>query len=244
MIDKTIDIKTPDGTADCELFYPSENGAWPAAILYTDIGGLRPVFRDMAKRLAADGYVVLVPNPFYRAGRTPVYQNFKFGDEKTTQRMGELRPFVTAAGTARDATAYVHYLRSLPQVKGKMGTVGYCMGGGLAMGTAAAEPAEVAAAASFHGSRLASDEPDSPHKLAPKIKARMFFGYAVEDRTMPPEAVEKLEKALDAAGVRFESETFEGARHGWCVKDHNVYNEPQAERAWSRLLKLFKETLR
>jgi carboxymethylenebutenolidase len=110
--------------------------------------------------------------------------------------------------------------------------------------TTSAEPKELAAASSFHGSRLASDEADSPHKLAPKIKARMFFGYAVEDRTMPPEAVEKLEKALDAAGVRYESETFEGARHGWCVKDHNVYNEPQGERAWSRMLKLFKETLR
>jgi carboxymethylenebutenolidase len=243
MIEKQVDIKTPDGTADSELFYPDKNGAWPAVIMYPDIGGLRPVFEHMAKRLAAEGYVVLAPNPFYRVGRAPVYEDFKFGSEKTTKRMGELRPAITAAGTARDAVAYVRYLQSLPQVKGKIGTVGYCMGGGMAMGTAAAAPDAVAVGVSFHGSRLASDEPDSPHLLAPKLKARMYFGFAVEDRTMPLEAVEKLEKALDQAGVRYEGETYEGAHHGWCVKDHTVYNERQAERAWATMLKLFKDAL-
>jgi carboxymethylenebutenolidase len=245
MIEKQVDVKTPDGVADCELFYPSEQGAWPGIIVYTDIGAIRPVFRDMSKRLAAEGYAVLIPNPFYRVSRTPAYPApFKFGEEKTTARMGELRPSVTAAGAARDAPAFVDFLLAQKQVKGKIGTVGYCMGGGLAMRTAAAVPDKVAACASFHGSQLVSADPDSPHTLAAKIKAEMYLGFAIEDRTMPPEAVEKLRAALDKAGVRFESEVYDGARHGWCVKDHTVYNEPQAERAWSHLLALFRRSLK
>lgn len=245
MIEKQVDIKTADGVADSELFYPDEKGAWPAVIMYTDIGGLRPVFRDMARRLASEGYVVLVPNPFYRVSRVPVYRDpFQFGEEKTTARMGEVRKFVTPAGTERDAHAFVEYLGGLKQVKGPIGTVGYCMGGGMAVRTAAAEPDKVAAAASFHGSQLASAEPDSPHMLAPKIKARMYFGFAIEDRTMPPEAVEKLKSALDAAGVKYEGELYAGARHGWCVKDHNVYHEAQAEHAWHHLVGFFDTTLK
>jgi len=244
MIEKQVDVKTPDGTADCELFYPSESGTWPGIIMYTDIGGLRPVFRDMAQRLASEGFVVLVPNPFYRVSRVPVYRDpFKFGDEKTTARMGEVRTSVTPAGTERDAHAFVDFLSREKHVKGKLGTVGYCMGGGMAMRTAAAEPGKIAAAASFHGSNLASAEPDSPHTLAPKIKAQMYFGFAIEDRTMPPEAVEKLKSALNAAGVKYDGEVYAGARHGWCVKDHSVYHEAQAEHAWHHLVSLFEETL-
>jgi carboxymethylenebutenolidase len=244
MIEKQVDVKTPDGVADCELFYPNEQGAWPAVVMYTDIGSIRPVSRDMSKRLAAEGFVVLMPNPFYRVSRLPVYHDpFKFGEEKTTARMGEVRPSVTAAGAARDAPAFVDFLLALKQVRGKVGTVGYCMGGGLAMRTAAAVPGSVAACATFHGSQLASNEPDSPHTLAPKIKARMHLGFAIEDRTMPPEACEKLEKALDAGGVAYDSEVYAGAKHGWCVKDHTVYNEAQAERAWAKMVSLFKQTL-
>lgn len=244
MIEKQVDVKTPDGVVDCELFYPNEQAAWPAVIMYTDIGGLRPVFRDMGKRLASAGFVVLVPNPFYRVSRVPVYHDpFKFGEEKTTARMGEVRPSVTAAGAARDAPALVDFLLAQKQVKGKVGTVGYCMGGGLAMRTAAAVPGKVAACVTFHGSQLASNEPDSPHTLAPKIKARMHLGFAIEDRTMPPEACEKLEKALDAGGVKYDSEVYAGAKHGWCVRDHTVYNEAQAERAWAKMVSLFREAL-
>jgi carboxymethylenebutenolidase len=244
MIEKQVDVKTPDGVADCALFYPSETGKWPGIIMYTDIGGVRPVFRDMGKRLAAEGFVVLVPNPFYRASRLPVYHDpFKFGEEKTTARMNELRAFLSPAGSARDASAFVNFLLSQKQANGKIGAVGYCMGGGMAVRTAAAEPDKVQAAASFHGSQLVSDAPESPHTLAPKIKARMYFGFAIEDRTMPPEAVEKLKAALDAAHVNYEGEVFAGARHGWCVKDHSVYHEHQAEHAWHHLGELFKETL-
>src|SRR5215831_12615173 len=130
MIEKKIDVKTPDGVADCELFLPSENGSWPGVIMYTDIGGLRPVFREMAKRLAGEGFVVLVPNPFYRVSRTPVYPDpFKFGEEKTTARMAEVRPSVTAAGALRDGPSFVDFLLSQKQVKGKIGRVGYAHGG-------------------------------------------------------------------------------------------------------------------
>ncbi|HXJ01000.1 MAG TPA: dienelactone hydrolase family protein [Micropepsaceae bacterium] len=243
MIEKQVDIKTPDGVADCDFVYPDENGQWPAVIMYTDIGGRREVFREMAKRLAGEGFAVLVPNPFYRLSRAPVYQDFKFGTEATTARMGEVRKYVTPAGVESDAHAYVAFLGNQKPVKGKIGTVGYCMGGGMAMRTAAAEPGKVAAAASFHGSNLASAEPDSPHTLGPRIKAQMYFGFAIEDRTMPPEAVEKLKSALDAAGVNYEGETYAGARHGWCVKDHTVYHEHQAEHAWHHLVEFFKSTL-
>jgi len=243
VIETQVDIKTEDGVSDCDLVYIGPGCTWPAVILYTDIGGRRPVFVEMAKRLAGEGYVVLVPNPFYRLSRAPVYEDFKFGSESTTARMGEVRKYVTPAGIARDAHAYVSFLRGLKLVEGKIGTVGYCMGGGMAMRTAAALPGDIAAAASFHGSQLASDAPDSPHTLAPQIKARMYFGFAIEDRTMPPEAVEKLRSALDAAGVTYEAETYAGARHGWCVKDHNVYHEAQAEHAWHHLTSFFKETL-
>jgi carboxymethylenebutenolidase len=135
MIEKQVDVKTPDGVADCELFYSSEQGSWPGVIVYTDIGGLRPVFRDMGKRLAADGFVVLMPNPFYRVSRVPVYHDpFKFGEEKTAARMAEVRPSVTAAGAMRDAPAFVDFLLAQKQVKGKIGTVGYCMGVALRCG--------------------------------------------------------------------------------------------------------------
>jgi carboxymethylenebutenolidase len=244
VIEKQVDVKTPDGVADCDLFYPEGEGKWPAIIMYTDIGGRREVFVEMGKRLAAEGFVVLVPNPFYRVGRAPVYENFKFGTDATTARMGEVRKYVTAAGTESDAHAFVAYLTGLQQGTGKIGTVGYCMGGGMAMRTAAVEPGKVAAAASFHGSQLASDAPDSPHLLAPKLKANMYFGFAIEDRSMPPEAVEKLKSALDAAGVDYEGEVYPGARHGWCVKDHTVYHEHQAEHAWHHLVELFKSTLK
>ena len=244
MIEKKVDVKTPDGVADCELFYPSESGTWPGVIMYTDIGGRRPTFREMGKRLAKEGYAVLIPNPFYRAGRAPVYENFNFGDEKTTLRMNELRPFVTPAGTARDADAHVDFLLKQKQVKGKIGTVGYCMGGGMAMRTVAREPDAVVACVSFHGSQLVNDSPESPHLLAPKMKSRMYFGFAIEDRTMPPEAVEKLKTALDKAGANYEGEVYAGARHGWCVKDHSVYHEHQAEHAWHHMLEVFNETLK
>src|SRR5258708_1243167 len=141
MIEKPVNIKTPDGVAEAEWFCPDEAGQWPGIIMYTDIGGLRPVFRDMARRLASEGFVVLVPNPFYRVSRVPVYPDpFQFGEEKTTARMGEVRKFVTPAGTERDAHAFVGFLGGLKQVAGKIGTACYRTGAGIATPTPAAEP--------------------------------------------------------------------------------------------------------
>ena len=165
---------------------------------------------------------------------------------------GSREPIVKLMGTTSNVKAgkedtqhFLAYLDSRKDIVGKkVGTTGYCMGGGMALRTAAAEPAKVAAAASFHGSNLASDAPDSPHTLAPKIKAKTYFGFAIEDRTMPQEAVERLKAAFDAAGADYEGETYFGARHGWCVKDHTVYHEHQAEHAWHHMLELFTSALK
>lgn len=240
MSEKKIEVKTADGMAD-GYFY-ARPGA-PGVIMYTDVLGVRPVFQDMAKRLCDDGFAVFLPNVYYRVSKMPVFDAPpKFRDEKTSERTEQLRPSATPELFMRDAPAYAEFLKA--ETGKKVGAVGYCMGGGLALRTAAAAPDAVGAAASFHGSRLASDSPDSPHLLAPKIKARLYFGFAVEDKNMPPEAIAKLNAALDAAKVRHDGEVYEGARHGWCVKDHNVYNPAQAERAWANMLALFKESLR
>ena len=176
MIEKKVDIKTADGVCDCEYFHPGEGHTVPAVIMYTDIGGLRPAAHDMGKRLAAEGFAVLVPNPFYRVSRTPVYHHpFAFGEEKSMARVAELRPSVTPDGIARDAVAFADFLSGQKDVKGKIGATGFCMGGTMAVRTAAAVPDKVGSttATSFHGSALGqADAPDSPHKLAPKIKAR------------------------------------------------------------------------
>ena len=245
MLETKVDAKTPDGAADCEFFAPGEAGKWPGVIMYTDVLGVRPVFRDMARRLVGQGFCVLLPNLFYRASRLPVYAfPPKFGDEKTVARMNEVRPAAAADLIARDVGSYVTALLSRPQAKApEVGAVGYCMGGGIAMRTAAAAPDKVAAAASFHGSSLFTDKPDSPHLLLPMVKARLYFGFAIEDRTMPDDVVEKFKAALNAAGVKWAGEAYAGTKHGWCVKDHTVYNEAQAERAWAKTVLLFKETL-
>ncbi len=240
MQEQKVEIATADGTADA-YFYGARDGL-PGVVMYTDILGVRAAFQDMAKRLSAEGYAVLLPNVFYRVSKMPIF-DFppKFGEEKTVARIGELRPSVSADLFTRDAAAYAAFLAK--KSGGRVGAVGYCMGGAMAVRTAAAAPGSVVAAASFHGSNLAADTPDSPHLLAPKIKARLYFGFAVEDKTMPPEAIAKLNAALDAAHVRHEDDVYEGARHGWCVKDHNVYNPPQANLAWGRLLTFFREAL-
>ena len=167
-----------------------------------------------------------------------------FGEEKTVARIAELRPSAASDLVARDVGAYIEALLAQPQTKGpKVGTVGYCMGGGIAMRTAAASPDKVGAAASFHGSKIYSEDADSPHLLLPMITAKLYFGFAVEDKTMPPDAIANLKKALTSNGSNWDDEVYEGAKHGWCVADHNVYNKVQAERAWDNMLKLFKSTI-
>lgn len=246
MSETRVDVQTSDGTAEAYLYAPSSGtGPWPAVMHLTDIMGIRTAFRQMAQRLADQGYMVLLPNVFYRGAKLPVLDFAPaFGDERTMKRMGELRSFLSNDQMGPDGAAFAGYLLAQKNVKGpKVGVVGYCFTGSMSFRTAGAAPSKIAAAASFHGGGLYTDQPDSPHLLLPQISARLYFGHAIEDRGMPPEAIAKLEAALGKWPGKSESETYEGARHGWCVPGRDVYNEKQAERAFAKLVELFKATL-
>ncbi|MGH9501903.1 MAG: dienelactone hydrolase family protein [Terriglobales bacterium] len=245
MIEEKIEIRTTDGTTEGFLYRPQGESRWPGVVHYTDIGGIRPASEDMARRLAAQGYVVLMPNVFYRTGKPPMLDfSRKPGDERTMKRFAELSAPLTAEAIARDASAYVDFLAAHDSVShSAMGVVGYCFGGKMAIYTAKARPSQIAAAASFHGGGLVTDNPDSPHLALPAIKARLYFGHATNDRSMPAEAIRKLDDALQAWGGEFESEVYEGAAHSWTVPDSPVYNQPQAERAFEKLESLFAQTL-
>jgi carboxymethylenebutenolidase len=252
VVEKEVTIKTPDGTCDAAFIHPT-TGSYPGVLIWTDAFGLRPSFREMAKRLAAEGYSVLVPNPFYRVGKAPM-----FTDASTVnfaQERGKIQPLmasVSAAGNAeKDAAAYVAFLDAQPQVNRtkKIGTQGYCMGGPLIVKTAASLPDRIGAAASFHGGGLVTANPDSPHLLAPKIKARMYFGIASNDDQGQPDAKDKLKASFAAAKVPAEIEVYKGV-HGWCVPDmpkqasgESTYDRADAERAWAKLLDLYKAGL-
>ncbi len=225
-------------------------------LIWTDAFGLRPSMRDMAKRLAAEGYSVLVPNPFYRVAKAPVVENasnFNFADPPQRAKLTPLMGSIGAAGAAeRDAAAFIAWLDTQPQVDRtkKIGTQGYCMGGPLVVRTAAAVPNRVGAGASFHGGGLVTANPDSPHLLAPKIKARMYFGVAANDDMQQPDAKTTLKAAFDAAKVPADVEVYSQAQHGWCVPDmpkqpngQPIYNQADAERAWGKLLALYKAGL-
>lgn len=246
VVEKDVEIKTPDGTADAALYYPKGKGAWPAVLLWTDVVGLRPVFREMGKRLAADGYVVLIPNPYYRVRKAPVIDgSFNFASPEDRAKLGPLRATVTPDGTARDATAYIAFLDAQPQTskKKKVGTQGYCMGGPLSFYTAGAVPGRVGAVASFHGGGLFTDAPTSPHLTLTRTKAEYLVAVADNDDKQDPTIKDKLKAALDAAGRKSKVEVYEGAAHGWTVKGSQVYNEPAAEKAWAELLAVYKRAL-
>ena len=237
-----LDITTPDGVADSYFVHPS-SGAHPGVLIWPDAFGLRPAKRQMAKRLAESGYSVLVVNQYYRTKRAPIVNTTNFAEVRDTLMplMGSLNPDTQT----RDATAFVSFLDSQPAVdrNRKMGTMGYCMGGPFTMRTAAAVPDRIGAAASFHGGGLVTDAPDSPHLLVPKMKAQYLFAIAANDDEKQPEAKDVLRDAFAQAGLTAEVEVYTGAMHGWCPPDSGVYNEAQAERAWSRLLVLFENAL-
>jgi carboxymethylenebutenolidase len=249
-----VTIKTFDGSCDAAFIHP-RSGTHPGVLVWPDAFGLRPAMRDIARRLAAEGYAVLVPNLFYRVAKAPVFENpaaFDFGDPAQRAKLTPLMGSVNAAGAAEnDAKAYVAFLDAQPQVDKakKIGTQGYCMGGALVVRTAATVPDRVGAGASFHGGGLVTDKPDSPHLLAPKIKARMYFGVASNDDQRQPDAKDKLKEAFAAAKVPAEVEVYPGTKHGWCVpdmpSDHGtpIYSKPDAERAWGKLLALYKAAL-
>ena len=240
-----VEVSTPDGTADCHFVHPS-SGTHPGVLIWPDALGLRPAFEQMARRLAESGYAVLVVNPYYRTERAPVLpEGASFRDEATRKKIFPLMRSLSAATNVMDATAFIGFLDSQSAVAGdrKMGTTGYCMGGSMTMRTAAAFPERVGAGASFHGGRLVTDAPDSPHLLAGKMQAHYLFAIAENDDQKDPEAKNALRGAFAAAGRPAEIEVYAGTLHGWCPPDSAVYHEAQAERAWSRLLALFETAL-
>jgi carboxymethylenebutenolidase len=250
IVETDVEIKTPDGTCDAAFFHPA-SGSHPGVLIWTDAFGLRPSFREMGKRLAAQGYSVLVPNPFYRVGKSPFFEDastVNFGRDRA--KIDPLMASINAAGHCEtDAQAYIAFLDAQKQVNKskKIGTQGYCMGGALVMRTAATLPDRVGAGGSFHGGGLVSDKPDSPHLLAPKIKAKMYFGIAHSDDVRQPDAKDKLKEAFMAANNPAEIEVYETCFHGWCVPDMPkqadgtpTYDKPEAEKAWAKLLVLYK----
>jgi len=245
-MEEAIEIRTSDGVVDGFVYRADDGRLQPGAIHLTDIRGIRQSHRDMAQRLAAQGYTVLMPNIFYRSGRPPVADlPAGAGEDQRAKRMAELRAPLTPDAVEHDVANYVDFLAADGAVgAGPMGVVGYCFAGAMAMRTAAVRAGRVTAVASFHGGGLYTDSPDSPHLALPRIRARLYFGHAVEDRSMPEEAIKKFDGALAAWGGRYESEVYEGARHGWTVPDSPVYNRPQAERAFEKLTGLFASTLR
>ena len=251
-VETNVEIKTPDGTCDAAFIHPA-SGAHPAVIIWPDAFGLRPSMRDMAKRLAAAGYSVLVPNPFYRVAKSPVFEDASKVDfAKERPKITPLMGSIQADGAVeRDAPAFVAWLDMQKEVdrNKKIGTQGYCMGGALVVRTAAAVPGRIGAGGSFHGGGLVTDRPNSPHLLAPKIKARMYFGIATNDDMQQPDAKTKLREAFDAAKVPAEIEVYSMAQHGWCVPDMPagangpIYKKDDAEHAWAKLVALYKLAL-
>jgi len=240
-----VQIKTPDGTCDAYFVHPA-TGAHPGVLIWPDIFGLRPAFRQMGKRLAESGYAALVVNPFYRVKPAPTApEHPDFNDAATRTALMSLMGALTQETAFTDAKAFIPWLdaQSAVDKKRKMGTTGYCMGGPLTMRTAAAMPTRVGAGASFHGGGLVTDKPDSPHLLVPKMKAHYLFAIAENDDQKQPEAKDVLRAAFARAKLPAEIEVYAGTMHGWCPPDSQVYNQEQAEKAWSRLLVLFKSAL-
>jgi carboxymethylenebutenolidase len=246
MITENVDIPTADGSVDALLVRPDGDNVLPGVINLTDGLGFRPAFADQSKRIAERGYVVVTPNIFYRTSKPPVFAfEPDFTSEQTLKRFAELKAPLTPDAMARDASAYVDFLDAQPRVsRGRMGVVGFCFAGQFALRVAAARSDRIGAAASFHGGGLFTYSDQSPHLVLPMVKARLYFGHAVNDRGMPPEAITKLEDALKAWGGEYQSETYEGALHGWMIPGGRVYQPAQSERGFAKLMEVFDDTLK
>lgn len=240
-----VAIDTPDGSADGYFVHPAR-GAHAAVLVWPDIMGIRPAFRLMGKRLAEAGYAVLVVNPYYRTHIGEVIdEGESFSDPAVRERLMPHAQTLSPETCVTDGRAFIAWLDAQDAVDPQrpIGTTGYCMTGSYTMRLAAAMPERIGAGASFHGGRLATDAPDSPHLLVPDIDAGFLIAIAANDDERDPEAKMRLRKAFDDAGVDAEIEVYEGAMHGWCPPDSRVYNEAQAERAWGRMLALFEREL-
>jgi carboxymethylenebutenolidase len=236
-----VNVTTPDGSADCYFVHPA-SGTAPGVLMWPDIFGLRPAFRNMGKRLAQSGYAVLVVNPFYRTKKAPT------ADEGAATPIEQVRPLAQSLNEGTqltDAKAFLAWLDTQPSVakNRKMGTQGYCMGGPMAFRTAAAVPDRVGAVATFHGGGLVTDKPDSPHLEAAKSKAQFLIAIAGNDDARSPNDKTILQETFAKANLPAEIKVYSDCAHGWCPPDSKVYNEPEAEKAWSRLLALYERAL-
>jgi carboxymethylenebutenolidase len=246
VVETDVTVQTPDGACDAVFLHPAGKGPWPGVLIWTDILGLRPVFRDMGRRLAGSGYAVLVPNPFYRSAKAPVVgADFDFADPAQRQKVFAMRQAMSWADVDRDARAYAGFLDAQPQVdrKAPLGVQGYCMGGPLMMRTAATVDDRIGAGASFHGGTLVTKDQDSPHLWVPKLKGQYYIAEADNDDKRDPQAKTIVQAAFREAHVPVKFEVYQGAMHGWCVPGSQVYNAAAAERAWSELLALYKRAL-
>ena len=246
VVEKDVNVPMASGVSDSALFYPEGKGPWPGVLVWTDILGLRPVFREMGRRLAAEGYVVLVPNPFYRNAKAPIVDgSFDFSKPEDRAKVMPMAAALTAEANISDAKSYVAFLYQQPQTdkKKRMGVQGYCMGGPLTFRTAATQADRIGAAATFHGGGLVTDKPESPHLLIPKMKAEVLCCVADNDDKRDPAAKDKLKEAFAAAHLKATVEVYEGCNHGWTVRGSQVYNEAGAERAWAELTALYKRNL-
>lgn len=245
VVETDVTITTADGSADAAFFHPAGKGSWPGVVIFTDVGGLRPAFRDMGRRLAALGYAVVVPNPFYRTKKAPVFEKpIDFNSAADRQLMADLRKPLTPDAGGRDALAYIAWLdgQKVVNKKKKVGVQGYCMGGSYTFAAAALNPARVGAAGSFHGGGLVTDAPTSPHLTIPKMKAELLVAIAQNDDAKQPDAKDKLKAAFAAAGRPATVEVYK-ADHGWCVPGGAVYNQAEAERAWAALMDIYRRRL-
>lgn len=239
-----VSIPTPDGSAPATLHLPDGGGPSPAVILYPDAAGVRETFRVMADRIAAEGYVALLPDVYYRAGAwTPFDVDTAFGDPTERERLSTLARSVTTDMTVSDAGAFLDFLAARPETTGAAGTTGYCMGGRVSLIVAGRHPERVGAAASFHGGSLATaDDPDGPYLLADRIRAGVYVAAAANDEWCPPEQLERLGKAFEAAGVRHTIETYPAA-HGFAVPDNPTHDTAAEERHWTATFELFDRYL-
>jgi carboxymethylenebutenolidase len=245
LVESDVDVPMTDGVSDSFFVHPAK-GKHPGILMWPDIRGLRPAFKAMAKRLAAEGYAVLVVNPFYRNAKAPVIEpGLGFGDPGVREILIPLYRSLTHEVSMSDARDYISFIDKQKAVdtSRKIGTAGYCMGGPLIMRTAGAVPERVGAAASFHGGGLVTDNEDSPHLLIPKSPAHVLHAIAENDDEKSPNVKHDLAAVYKSAGVPAEIEVYKGAMHGWCPPDSRVYNEEQAEKAWSRMLALFETAL-
>jgi len=241
-----IEIETRDGLCRSFVYRPGGGGPWPGVLVFMDGIGIRPAMLEVGERLATHGYFVLLPDLFYRSGPyEPMDARTVFSDpEKRKVLMEKFFARATLANVMSDTEAFLDYLAAQPDVRpGGIGTTGYCMGGLMSLSAAGTYPDRVAAAASYHGSRLATDAPDSPHLLASRIKARVYVAGAIDDQSFPDTMKQRLEQALTEAGVDHRIETYP-ARHGWVLRDTPAYDPAAAERHWQTLLALFDATLR